>query len=145
MACPVLFRRYLILLKSPGRVWEAHNGNFQTAEENAAGTTQEHPIQDKTKSVSWSAGAVLALLNAGFYEGILKALYVALYRTFAPKGMNVEKLYQQLLTCVLQKCVRGQADRHLESFCENYVTPTRMSSQLASDLYALGKHIDELR
>lgn len=24
MACPVLFRRYLILLKSPGRVWEAH-------------------------------------------------------------------------------------------------------------------------
>ena len=59
--------------------------------------------------------------------------------------MNVEKLYQQLFTCVLQKCVRGQADRHLESFCENYVTPTRMSSQLASDLYALGKHIDELR
>ena len=31
MACPVLFRRYLILLKSPGRVWEAHvriNNNF---------------------------------------------------------------------------------------------------------------------
>lgn len=24
MARPVLFRRYLILLKSPGRVWEAH-------------------------------------------------------------------------------------------------------------------------
>ncbi len=24
MACPILFRRYLILLKSPVRVWEAH-------------------------------------------------------------------------------------------------------------------------
>lgn len=24
MACPVLFRRHLMLLKSPGRVWEAH-------------------------------------------------------------------------------------------------------------------------
>lgn len=30
MACPVLFRRYLILLKSPGRVWEAHFSNIRT-------------------------------------------------------------------------------------------------------------------
>lgn len=32
MACPVLFRRYLILLKFPGRVWEAHNDNFHLAD-----------------------------------------------------------------------------------------------------------------
>ena len=32
MACPVLFRRYLNLLKSPGRVWEAHNDNFHLAD-----------------------------------------------------------------------------------------------------------------
>lgn len=27
MACPILFRRYLILLKSLGRIWEAHPAN----------------------------------------------------------------------------------------------------------------------
>ena len=30
MACPVLFRRDLILLKSLGRVWEAHDAWMQT-------------------------------------------------------------------------------------------------------------------
>ena len=36
MACPVLFRRYLILLKSPGRVWEAHNLAVQMFENHRA-------------------------------------------------------------------------------------------------------------
>lgn len=37
MACPVLFRRYLILLKSPGRVWEAHL--YKTSEINVLNTS----------------------------------------------------------------------------------------------------------
>ena len=36
MACPVLFRRYLILLKSPGRVWEAHILGVQMFEKHRA-------------------------------------------------------------------------------------------------------------
>lgn len=85
------------------------------------------------------------LLNAGFDAGVLKALYVALQMTFGPKAMNVDKIYRQILTCALHKCIRGQADRHLASFSENYAVPIPMTSQLASDLYELlGSHNDEL-
>ena len=118
----------------------------ESAEQNAKSEIREQPLEDESKTVSLSVGAVLALLNAGLEEGILKALFVALARTFGSLQMNVPRLYRQVLTCALHKCVRGQPDRHLASFCENYATPTRMSSQPASDLYALlGKHIDALR
>ena len=117
----------------------------ETARDNAVSEAPVHPLADESKTVSWSAGPTLALLNAGYETGVLAALYVALQTTFGPKAMNVDKLYRQILTCALHKCIRGQADRHLASFSENYAVPIPMSSQLASDLYALlGKHNDEL-
>ena len=111
-----------------------------------ADAAKPHPLKDATKSVSYSAGASLAVIRAGKSAGVLDALYTALAKVFGPQGLNVDTLYRQIVTCAMHTAVTGSADRHLESFCENYATPCRMTSQSASDLYEfLGTHINALR
>ena len=110
-----------------------------------AGTASPHPLNDATKSVSYSAGASLAVLRAGKSTGVLDALYTALAKVFGPLGLNVDALYRQLLTCSMHTAITGDSDRHLETFCEHHAAPCRMTSQSASDLYEiLGKRINEL-
>ena len=105
-----------------------------------------HPLEDASKSTSMSAGATVAMMSSGYRAGIHKALFMALAKTFAPKGIDPNGLYKQILSVALHTAVRGEADRHLEAFCETYVTPCRMTSQSASKLYELlGTNINELR
>lgn len=130
------------------RVSMLMNKPEQTVENQTPQPSSEvkHPLNDSNKSCSFSAGASQAVLASGAKAGILKALYTALAKTFGPKAFNVDKLYKQVLTCAMHTAITGDADRHLESFCEAYATPCRMTSQVASELYALlGTHINELR
>lgn len=135
-------RRIGMLKKQPAS--SAENDVREVSE--GAEKAKPHPLNDAAKSVSYSAGASLAVLRAGKSTGVLDALYAALAKVFGPLGLNVDTLYRQLVTCAMHTAITGDADRHLESFCEHYAAPCRMTSQSASDLYEiLGKRINELR